>query len=263
MFGLIKSFFSFLFVSFLLFAIFFWVKKENYIEKWLSEKLQTEVSISNISLNGLGFKIRHIIINNPLGFPNQLGAFEADNIVLKLSIKSLIHKQINFNLIKMNKCSFNVIFYNKQASSHNWTHLLNQETNPSKKIKTYIKKCEINSLSCFIYKFNKKTPVSIYIPHLELYSKQYSEYNFQLPSLSQAIKSLLYLSLDEIIHNSTINSFYLDNLSIASEAHHFFESFPKQFSKNTFSHNPKVENEFSWKKEHKDTLNFLKEIFFG
>lgn len=244
-------------------TVFFWIKKEHYVEKWLSEKLQTEVNIGSISLNGLGFKIRHLIINNPLGFPTQLGAFEAENIVLKLSLKSLIQKQINFNLIKINKCSFNILFYNKPASGHNWIHLLDQEIIKTNTIKTYIKKCEINSLSCLIYKFNKKIPISIAIPHLEFYSKQYPGYNFQLPSPSQAIKSLLYLSLNEVIRNSVTNNFYFDNLSIVSEAHYFFETLPTQFSKNLLSYNPKLEKEFSWKKEHKDTLNFLKEIFFG
>lgn len=263
MFCLIKSFFSFLFVLLLFCFIFLWIKKEHYVEKWLSEKLQTEVTVGSVALNGLGFKIRHLIINNPLGFPTHLGAFEAENITLKISPKSLLHRQINFNSIRMNKCSFNILFYNKQSSGHNWTHLLNEEMPSSRKIKTHIKKCEINSLSCSVYKFNKKTPVSIMIPHLEFYSKQYPEYNFHLPSLSQAIKSLLYLSLDEISRSSTTHGFYLNNSSIASEAHYFFESLRSQLSKNMISYNPKGDTEFSWKKEHKDTLEFLKEMFFG
>lgn len=245
---------------------YFWIKKETIAEKWLSNLLQTEVSIGKISPKLSEITLKHIYIYNPkTAFEDNLYALEIDKAKIHFSIISiLISKKIEISNLVIDRPIFSFFPNELNPNKTNWSVIwksidIDNTNNPISSYTKYTSKIESMPViikRCIFVKPKaigiKNTPYTT-IPSLEFYNNSYQ--SGTIPTLSQALLSLLYLSVEESMFH--LNILEEDNPKIASLSRSFFESSNLTFNDSLHKKKPRFSN-----KPTEEMVGFIKELFF-
>ncbi|EPP34311.1 hypothetical protein CP10139811_0246 [Chlamydia ibidis] len=248
---------------------YFWIRKETLVERWLSSKLHTEVSVGSISPRLSGMKIRHLCIYNIAPHAKLPYAAEIEHINIRFSLISmLLSKKIEISDLLIHGANFSVYSYEVNSPKTNWFLLWknffseeNQEpssqilsTNPSKldNIPVFIKRCLFTNARVHNAKSSDKEISVCAIPSMEFHSNLTKQ--IALPNLGTAITSLLYLSVEEGLYHANLPSDIVRPLS--KQAHLFFISSRPNFQEDRLlfsEHSPKAREEI---------LEFVRDLFF-
>lgn len=216
----------------------FLIDKEKIVENWLSTALHTQVSVGRIGIRPSGIKIRHLCIYNhstPLSqkYPYAL---EAESVNINYSILSmLLSKKFIISNISVQGAIFSIFPQNFQETKTNWMSFWDQYQIQSTPQLSYIAE-KIDSLPIYIQsctftnprvqgmKMNQKEFNTLSVPTLEFHGQKTPS-----PNLSQAIRSILYLSLEEGGLHLDLPSIEVVK-SLSDEAHSYFLSpkYPNQ-----------------------------------
>lgn len=213
----------------LLALIYFLMYKESIVENWLSSALNAPVTIGRVNIGPSGMKIRHLCIHNTTSSEQYPYALEAEYIDMRYSLVSIIlSKTITISHLSIHGALFSFFPQDIQASKTNWMSLWNQyqadDYLPQTFISAKLNECPIFVRSCvFVHprvygmKMNHKDLGVQVIPSLE-----FKGHNMMRPNLTNTIRFLLYLSVEEGLFHAGLPADVIKPLS--KEAHSCFHS---------------------------------------
>lgn len=194
---------------------YLWIRKDSLVEHWLSQKLHTQVSVGCVSPRLSGIKIRHLCIHNrPTTIKRFPYALEAEYVKVRFSLLSmLISKKVEISDLTIQGASLTFFPFESNSSKTNWQLLwngflqiqeLHDDLSYTSKIDTLpilIRRCQFINTRIQGFKSNQKDFPVFVLPMLEF---RCNTHNPHLPSLDTAIKSLLYLAVEESIYQANL-----------------------------------------------------------
>lgn len=209
--------------------IYLLIYKESIVEQWLSLAFNAPVTVGRVSIGPSGMKIRHLCLHNTATSTQYPYALEAEYIDMRYSLMSIIlSKTITISHLSIHGALFSFFPQDIQASKTNWMSLWNQyqadDNLPKSFIATKLNELPIFVRSCIfvnprIYgiKMNHKDLGVQVIPSLE-----FKGHNMMRPNLTNTIRFLLYLSVEEGLFHAGLPADVVKSLS--KEAHSCFHS---------------------------------------
>ncbi|AAD18286.1 hypothetical protein CpB0134 [Chlamydia pneumoniae TW-183] len=212
---------------------YFWMRKESIVEQWLSNRLHTQVTVGRVSIRTSGIKIRHICIHNPLASERFPYAAEIEYADVRFSsISMLLTKQLEISELIIHGANFTIFPYDSHGTKTNWSLVWKnfhpQKETPSNlwidRAPVLIRRCLFLNTRLYGLRANHKDIPHLSVPSLEFHSHTSSAK--ELPKLSEALPSLLYLALEESLYHLNLPGDIIKPLS--QQAHkHFYSSYPQ------------------------------------
>ncbi len=109
-----------------------WVIKTPIIASYLSNKLKTDVSISNIAISTKKMTIKNFRIKNPRGSKNKY-AFTAKNVDVNYSFSKLMSAPSIVDSILVQDINLDIECSNPLCTKNNWTSLIDNINAKEKK----------------------------------------------------------------------------------------------------------------------------------
>ncbi|SPN73295.1 hypothetical protein C10C_0110 [Chlamydia serpentis] len=211
------------------FIAYFWIRKESIVEHWLSSRLHTQVTIGRVSIRTSGVKIRHVCIYNPLSSERFPYAAEIEYADVRFSLVSmLLTKKLEISDLIIHGANFTIFPYDNHGTKTNWS-LIWKNFYPEKEISSnlwidrtpvLIRKCLLLNTRLYGLRTNHKDIPHLSVPTLEFHS--HNSFSKEHPNLSIALRSLLYLALEESLYHLNLPGDIVKPLS--QQAHKYFYS---------------------------------------
>ncbi len=124
MFRLVRFLLLLLLLVLAVLGTYFWINRISSVEKFLSQKLNTPVTVEEVSLSWNRLSLQELKIANPR--PKKLPyAFETKEIVLEMSPWQLLQSTMHIKRVKVIDPLLSIELYNSSGSRNNWADLLN------------------------------------------------------------------------------------------------------------------------------------------
>jgi len=136
-------------VIIILVIVVLWIIKTPLTASYLSNKLKTDVSISNMSVSSNLIQIKNFRLKNPRRSKNRY-AFVAQSIEIRYSFSKLFNSPSLIDSILVKDVNLNIECANPLCTKNNWTTLVgnisDKEKRSASKKEYIIKELELNNM---------------------------------------------------------------------------------------------------------------------